>query len=162
MDAYMRGALLAVGLSCGVALAQTGAVNPALGPPGASATRVVANYLERERALQSALAAHDQTAAAAMLDPDFEARTPASPDTSSRGDWLKGEFAKSKGPAQVRDLAVREADDLAIVSFLLVTHRNDTYFVVDVWRQSSGKLQARYIAAPRNPPPIARKPNGRE
>ena len=126
MDAYTRGALLAVGLTCGLALAQTGAVNPALGPPGGAATRSVANYLDRERALQNAIATHDQAAAAAMLDPDFEARTPASPDTGARGEWLKGEFAKSDGPAQVRDLAVREADDLALVSFLLVTRRNAT------------------------------------
>jgi hypothetical protein len=161
MHAFKWAALLALAVAV-PALGQPGTRNPALGPPAGSATRSVANYLQRERALQSAIATHDQAAAAAMLDPDFEARTPASPDTSSRGAWLKGEFANADGQAQLRDLTVREADDLALVSFLLVTRRNATYFVVDLWRQSSGKLQARYIAAPRNAPPVSRKPDGRE
>lgn len=155
---------LVLTLACGMGLAhaQEGAPNPAHGPTGgAAATHSVAKYLELERGLQKTIAAHDSAALGTIVDPDFELRTPAAQDTLARGDLLKGAAAK---PALVRELAVLETDDLAMVSFLLETQgaKRQTYFVVDVWRQSSGTLQARYIAVPSHLAPRPRKPDGRE
>ncbi|MES2018307.1 MAG: nuclear transport factor 2 family protein [Pseudomonadota bacterium] len=157
-------ALLIV-LACGMAPAhaQNGAPNPAHGPDGGAATRSVAKYLTLERRLLAAIGAHDSGALSAIVDPDFELRSPAAQDTESRADWLKGVSGR---PAQLRALAVKEADGLAMVSFLLDTQgpqrQRQTYFVVDAWRQSSGTLQARYISAAVSAPPPARKPDGRE
>lgn len=158
-------------LLCGLLLAAgAGAqeVRPG-GPPGpgaGAATRSVAKYLGIERALQQAIAGHDRSAVSAMLDADFELRPATARDPSSQEEWLKGEFAHSGAPGRVRDLSVFETDDLAIVSFLLetqtATRKNTTYFIVDVWRASTGKLQARYVDTPANPPSRQLRPDGRE
>jgi hypothetical protein len=67
----------------------------------------------------------------------------------------------------VRDLSVREADDLAIVSFLLDRTpegrgHGSTWFVVDVWRRSTDRLIARSISRPAAAPPRPSRPSGKE
>lgn len=162
MNRFGLGAKLAMGVLCSLTIAGAGAAqNPALGPPGEAATRSVAKYLGLERDLQAALDGARRATLEAMVDPEFELRLPASPDTHARDEWLKGGAGKVAAGARVRDLAVLETDDLATVSFLLET-RGARYFVVDVWRQSSSKLQARFMSVPANPPPRRSKPDGRE
>jgi hypothetical protein len=133
------------------------------------ATRSVAKYLRLERALQQAIVEHDRSAVTSVLESDFEMRSPASRDMRSQEDWLKDEFRKSSQTGRVRDLLVFEMDDVAVVSFLLETQGNKhgkqkalTYFIVDVWRQSTDKLQVRYVDTPANPPPVQNRPDGRE
>ncbi|MES2149487.1 MAG: nuclear transport factor 2 family protein [Pseudomonadota bacterium] len=133
------------------------------GPGGAMATRSVSKYLALERSLQQGLAARDTGAVGAMLDAGFELRTPTSPDSQSQDQWLKGALGKH---GQVRDLSVAEMDDLALVSFVLEQHgagrKNTSYFIVDAWRQSTGKLQLRYLDVPARPPAPRSRPDGRE
>lgn len=139
------------------------------GPVSGMATRSVSKYLALERSLQQAISAHDRDRAAGMLDPDFVLRTAASEDMVPLDDWLKDELEKSRQNGRVRDLAVIETDDLATVSFLLDTGRRKpgegrtlTRFIVDVWRQSTGKLLVRYSDVPTNPPRAPERPSGRE
>jgi hypothetical protein len=146
-----------------------GAQEPMHGPPGASATRSVAKYIDLELALHKALAAGERARANALLDAGFEVRTAASADTRSREEWLAAALGKEAPAARVRDLAVHESDDLAIVSFLLEQPgaksgkgKTPTCFIVDVWRQSTGKLQMRHVDVPANPPAFRERPDGRQ
>ncbi|MGZ5252582.1 MAG: nuclear transport factor 2 family protein [Caldimonas sp.] len=134
---------------------------------GGMATRSVSRYLGLERSLQEALAGRDRAGVTALLADDFVLRTSAGPDVESADDWLRRELASAQREGLVRDLSVREADDVAIVSFLLDRGpagrpATATWFVVDVWRQSTQRLLARSMtraaAAPRRPG----RPTGRE
>ena len=136
---------------------------------GGMATRSVSKYLGLERALQDGIAQRDRTAVLQVLAEDFEVRTSATPDAIAINEWLRRELASPGRDRIVRDLAVREFDDLAIVSFLLDSagapgHAkvSKTLFVVDVWRQSSGKLLTRYVERPASAPPASNRPTGRE
>ncbi len=136
---------------------------------GGMATRSVAKYLDLERALQEGLARRDRNSVVGLLADDFEVRTAATPDAIAGDEWLRREFASSARDRIVRDLSVREFDDLAIVSFLLDRAKGPraagagaTLFVVDVWRQSSARLLTRYVEHPANPPPVPSRPTGRE
>jgi hypothetical protein len=146
-----------------------GAQAPMHGPPGASATRSVAKYLDLETALHKALAAGDSKAVDALLDTDFEVRSPNSADTQPRDAWFAATLRKEPAAARVRDLSVYESDDLAVVSFLLEQPgaksgkgKTPTWFIVDIWRQSSGKLQMRHVSMPANAPPFRERPDGRQ
>ncbi len=131
------------------------------------ATRSVSRYLGLERGLQDALAERNRAGVIALLADDFVLRTSARADVESVDDWLRREFAAAPTGGLVRDLSVREADDVSIVSFLLDRGpegrpATSTWFVVDVWRQSTQRLLARSMtraaAVPRRPS----RPNGRE
>jgi hypothetical protein len=136
------------------------------GPATGMATRSVAKYLELERKLQQAIGAHDRPTVAGLLDTDFVSRSAASEDALSQEEWLTVEFGKSRPGARVRDMLVIETEDLATASFLLDTvggkRGRHTYFIVDVWRQSTGKLLARYSDTPANPPAPPAGANVRE
>jgi hypothetical protein len=142
---------------------------PMHGPPGASATRSVAKYIDLELALHKALAAGERARVNALLDADFEVRSASSADTRSREEWIAATIGKEAAAARVRDLAVYESDDLAIVSFLLEQPgaksgkgKTPTWFIVDVWRQSTGKLQMRHVDMSANPPAFRARPDGRQ
>jgi len=158
--------LLLVGAFCSVGLAGLQAfAQPSGGPMRGAATRSVSLYLERERALASALDRRDRAAAEGLLADDFMARSPASPDALEREPWLRGALAGRAHESRVRDLAVTEEGDVAVVSFLLDTSEGRgarTQFVVDVWKASTGKLLARHVAAGAGAPPPPRRPSGRE
>ncbi len=137
----------------------------ASGVADAAATRSVAMYLQLERALQDALDRRDRQAVAALLADDFTWRSAAAADPVSADQWLEREMASPPAEALVRDLSVREADDLAVVTFLL-DHRagskTATYFVVDLWRASTRRLLGRSITRAAGAPPPPARPSGRE
>lgn len=148
------------------AQAQPVSPNGVRGAAGGLATRSVSRYLGLERALQNALERRDRAAVVALLADDFTLRTSASADVESAEDWLKRVFASARTEGLVRELSVRESDDLAIVSFLLdrgpVGRRSTaTWFVVDVWRQSTQHLLARSMTRAAGAPKPGR-PSGRE
>ncbi len=165
-------------LGCGLCVAAASAATALPpGPPhggpamvGAMVTRSVARYQDLERALLDALARGDGAAAARLLDEGFTARAAASPDPQARVDWLQQALGPQSAtwrhrPWQVRDLAVREVDDIAVVSFLLDPgapgSRAGALFVVDVWRQSTGLLLNRATSRAADAPPTPTRPSGR-
>jgi len=132
-----------------------------------AATRSVARYLDQERALEESLSRHDRSAVTRWLADDFEARSAASPDTADLNTWLRREFASKRHERLISDLAVREVDGLAVVSFLLYggsarSSAEATQYVVDLWRQSENKLLARFIDRSSSAPPAPVRPSGRE
>lgn len=134
-------------------------------PPGARgagglATRDVSEYLRLERDLEDAIASHDPGSIDRLVDASFEWRSGATPDPVSRDDWLRAERATARHAARIRDLAVREEGELAIVSFVR-DGKDGSTFVVDVWRRSPQRLVARYAARPA-PGPAPKRPSGRE
>jgi hypothetical protein len=155
-------------LLCGLLLASAAGAQDVRrgGPAAGAATRSVSKYLGLERGLQQALDAHDRGAVSAMLDADFQLRSAASPDPLSQAEWWSSEWGATGAAGRVRDLSVFETDDLAVASFLLETRtaqrKNISYFIVDVWRASTGKLQARYVDTPARPPARQLRPDGRE
>ena len=143
-------------------------------PPGvdgnaaapAMATRAVAHYLDRERALAAALRERRRDAAAQMLAPEFEVRSAEALDAVAAPEWLDAQLHARATPTVVRDLAVREFGDLAIVSFFLdgAVHgtKTTTLYVVDVWRQADDRLAVRYESEPVHPLRAPSRPRGRE
>jgi hypothetical protein len=121
-----------------------------------AATRSVSHYLALEREVDEALAARNDIALSARVDPQFEYRTPASPDVRDRDGWVQ-RVAHSR--ARIRDLAVKEDGDLAIVSFL-ADAQGKTRFVVDVWRGDT--LLSRNSALAPEAPRAPKRPSGRE
>jgi hypothetical protein len=137
------------------------------GMAGGMATRSVSRYLGLERQLLEASQRRDRTAMAAMLADDFELRSAAQADVLSADEWMQRERQAATSEALVRDLSVREIDDIAVVTFLLDRGTSArpaaaTLFVVDVWRASTGKLLSRSMARARGAPPQPSRPTGRE
>jgi hypothetical protein len=133
-----------------------------------AATRSVSHYLEREQALQQAIIKGAQPRLSELLDDELEVRSSASPETLSRAQWLAMPVRPSAA-ARIRDLAIYETEGMAVVSFLLEEpgakagpRKTPTWFVVDVWRQSSGKLLTRQMAVVANAPPVRTRPDGRQ
>lgn len=156
-----RELLAALSLVTTPAFAQPGGSGPVRG----AATRSVSLYLERERALASAIDRRDRAAVEALLADDFSARSPASPDVVDREPWLRSALGGRARASRVRDLAVREEGDVGVVSFLLDSGEGrsaTTQFVVDVWKAPSGKLLARHVAAGLGAPRPTGRPTGRE
>jgi hypothetical protein len=137
------------------------------GVANGAATRSVSRYLGLERSLEESLMRRDLPAAAALLADDFELRSATNVDTESSEVWLKREFASKQHEGTARELSVREFDDIAIVSFLLdrgASGRSTaaTYFVTDVWRQSSQRLLARSVTRAADAQKRATRPSGRD
>jgi hypothetical protein len=163
----MRGAFVAlVALLPLCMLAQP--LPPGVRGPQAAATRSVAAYLTLERALADAVQAGDRDAAQRMLADGFVARTGGNPASLTADDWL-ARAMHGRPAGVVRELAVDEFDDIAVVSFMQDERRTTSgrtvatsRYVVDVWRASTQKLLARYVAPPSRvaPPPV--RPTGRE
>lgn len=170
MTARRRTAAVLALLACGLlpgAHAQPVAPPGLRGMAGGMATRSVSRYLGLERGLQEAIALRDRAAVMKLLADDFESRSASGPDTEAADEWLRREFAAAQPEGLVRDLSVREADDLAIVSFLLDRGKAGrsaaaTYCVVDVWRQSSQRLLVRSLTRAAGAPPKPSRPSGRE
>jgi len=134
--------------------------------PQTTATRSVSHYLERERSLADALQERRRDAALAMLAADFELRSAESLDAIGAPDWLAAQMRPGAPAMQVRDLAVREFGEVAVVSFLLDVAApgkpRSTLYVVDVWRQAEHKLAVRYLSQPTHALPAPTRPRGRE
>ena len=133
--------------------------------PGAMATRSVSHYLQLERALADALSARRGDAAKEMLAPEFEARSSEALDAVPAADWLAQQL-RTAPATRVRDLAVREFGDVAVVSFWADAQaagaRPSPLYVVDVWQQAQGKLAARYVSRPVHALASPARPRGRE
>ena len=133
------------------------------GAPAAMATRSVSHYLDLERALADALHERRRDAVQQMLAPDFEVRSAAALDAVPAADWL-AEQLRAAPAVRVRDLAVREFGDVAVVSFWVDAAgpgaRRSPLYVIDVWQQ--GKLAARYLSEPAHALPAPARPRGRE
>ena len=167
------GRFFSLGCLLAALLQATAFAQPALppgvrGPAASAATRSVARYLDLEHALQDALAARDKGAVQNLLSDDFEVRTADGPDALQKEEWLRAEFTHARRN-RVRQFSLREFDDVAVASFLLQSVKPDgsaargpTLFVVDVWRQSTGKLQVRYTDQPAHPPSLNDRPSGRQ
>jgi hypothetical protein len=141
----------------------------ARGPGSGLATRSVSAYLVLERGLLEALKDGNRDAVLRMLSEKFTISSAAEIDEISAADWLQQELNSPIKTAGVRNLNVREFDDVAVVNFLLDRGRSvkgktvtSTLYVVDVWRQSSHQLLARYVSMPSRTPPIPTRPTGRE
>ena len=139
------------------------------GPDSGLATRSVSTYLTLERDLLDSLKDGNRAAVLRMLGEDFGGRSAAEIDETSAADWLQHELDSPITMAGVRNLNVREFNDVAVVSFLLDSRRvvnrkaiNATHYVVDVWRQSPHQLVGRYVSIPTRTPPIPSRPTGRE
>lgn len=143
-------------------------------PPGvngagarrATATRSVSQYLDLERALAGALQARRREQVVSMLADDFEMRSAESLDAVGAPEWLTDQMRPGVPAMQVRDLAVREFDEVAVVSFFLDSSgpggpRSNLY-VIDVWRRAEHKLAIRYLSRPINGLPAPARPRGRE
>jgi hypothetical protein len=129
------------------------------------ATRSASHYLELERALADALQERRRDALVQMLAPDFEARSAQALDAVAGVDGLAAQVLPGNAAPHVRDLAVRELGDVAVVSFFLdrAPHGpHATLYVIDVWQQQAGRLAARYISEPVRPLPAPTRPRGRE
>jgi hypothetical protein len=141
-------------------------------PPGveggagrAMATRSVSHYLDLERALADALQERRRDTVAQMLAPDFETRSAQALDAVVGIDGIAANVLAGSAAPQVRDLAVRELGDVAIVSFFLdraPRGPHATLYVVDVWQHQAGKLTARYVSEPVRPLAAPARPRGRE
>jgi hypothetical protein len=148
-------AAVAAALGALVALATPGhAADAPAGSHGiVTMTRGMKVFGDAETELIAALKAQDAAALDRLVGPDFEQRTQGAPGTPvPREDWLKQastELAKATG---VREMAVHDFGDIAIVSFVLVRDAPQaSAFVVDVWQRKSageaGQLQTRYLSA---------------
>ena len=143
-------------------------------PPGvdggggarATATRSVAQYLDLERALADALRQGRRDAVLQMLAPDFELRSGETLDAIDASEWLAAEQRAGGTPTRVRDLAVRELGEVAVVSFFLDPEpsggKRRTLYVIDVWRQADHKLAVRYVSQPVHALQAPARPRGRE
>jgi hypothetical protein len=142
-------------------------------PPGVrgtdAATRSVSTYLALERELLDALRDGNRAAVLRMLGENFTVSSAAEIDETSAATWLQQELASPVTMAGVRNLNVRELDNIAVVNFLLDSKRivkrktvASTHYVIDVWHQNPHQLLARYVSAPSRTPPIPTRPTGRE
>ena len=131
----------------------------------ATATRSVSHYLDLERALADALHARRGEAAQQMLAPDFEFRSADALDAVPAADWL-AEQLRAAPAMKVRDLAVRELGEAAIVSFWADIAspgtRRAPLYIIDVWQQPQARLAGRYVSRPVHALPAPPRPRARE
>ncbi len=123
------------------------------------ATRLVAEFSEREQALAHALASGDRAAALALVDPQFELVALAGLGQSTSFDELFAEASRQRERVpNLREMAVRDFGATTLVSFYLderqaSNSRRITWAVLDAWTSASGawKLKTRYIGIRGNP-----------
>lgn len=133
-----------------------------------TATRTVTKYTALETNLFQALQENNRAGVDNILADDFEAWAAEKLPPVPRADWI-GMFAGNLKSFRLRNMAVREFGDVAVVSFLL--ERSGTVngkamtpvlYVVDVWRMNGDKLAVRYASAPASPAADEDKPTGKE
>ena len=121
-------------------------------------TRGVIKYKAIERALLQAQQEKQQDKISAMLADDFEVWSSEQNEPTPRELWEQSATASNITWFQIRNMAVRDFGNIAIVSFLL-DRRGEvngkpvtpTVFVVDVWQQPAGRLAVRYQSVPGKP-----------
>jgi hypothetical protein len=126
---------------------------PPAGPGVVTMTRGMKIFGDAEAQLVAALKARDTAAVDRLVGPDFEQRSQAAPGTPlPREDWLAQAPAEAARSSAMREMAVHDYGDLAIVSFLWTREPPlPAAFVVDVWQRPSGsepyQLVTRYMSA---------------
>jgi hypothetical protein len=116
-------------------------------------TRGVKIFNDAETQLISALKARDTAAIDRLVGPDFEQRSQGAPGTPlPREEWLAQAPAEAARSTGLREMAVHDYGDLALVSFLWAREQpHAPAFVVDVWRRPSAgepyQLVTRYLSA---------------
>ena len=163
---------LVIGLLMGVSfnvVAQERLPPGVRGPESAMATRSVSKYLQLERDLQDAIRDKNADAVKRVLAADFEVRSADKADATSMGAWLQAEMRDKITNVGVRDMTVRDFDDIAAVSFFLDRKHTvngkpvtSTSYVVDIWRHSTSQLLVRYFTKPVKLVPAPTRPSGRE
>lgn len=131
-------------------------------------TRTVTKYTALESNLFEALQENNKQGTENILAPDFESWSAEKIAPMPRGEWIQAYLGNLKS-FKIRNMAVREFGDVAVVSFLLVRSgtlngkaMTPVLFIVDVWRQNGDKLTVRYASAPANPAGAGNRPTGKE
>lgn len=121
-------------------------------------TRGVTKYKAMERALLQAQQEKQQDKMSGLLADDFEVWSSETNEPTPRELWEQNAASANITWFQIRNMAVRDFGNVAIVSFLLDRHGEangkpvaPTVFVVDVWQQQTGKLMVRYQSVPGRP-----------
>jgi ketosteroid isomerase-like protein len=134
-----------------------------------TATRGVVRYKGLENAIIQAEQNKDAEALKRFIADDFEVRSAEQNEPIPREVWEQQAESASLNWFQIRNVAVHEFGDTAIVSFLLDRRGMangkavaPTVFVVDVWRQREGKLAARYVSIPLHPAGAQLAPTGKQ
>jgi ketosteroid isomerase-like protein len=129
---------------------------PAIAQPGPShvptVTRLVKVFADLEAQLVTNAHGKDASALDAMLDPSFEMRVGDSPGTPvPRADWMRMARVAPNVQPQIREIAVHDFGDVALVSFRQVTATGvgkptSSHFIVDCWKRDGDgwKLAVRY------------------
>jgi ketosteroid isomerase-like protein len=133
-----------------------------------TATRGVVRYRGLESALLQAEQNKEQDALNRFIADDFEVRSAESNQPTPREVWEQRAKSANITWFKIRDMAVHEFGDIAVVSFLL-DRRGEaggkavppTVFIVDVWRQAEGKLAVRYVSTPGHPAGPRLMPTGK-
>jgi hypothetical protein len=116
-------------------------------------TRGMKIFGDAEAALTAALKAKDSATLDRLVAADFEQLAQGAPGTPvPREDWLKQAPADAARSTGIRDMAVHDYGDIAIVSFAWTREpAQASAFVVDVWRRTSPQeafqLKTRYLSA---------------
>lgn len=114
-------------------------------------TLLVKKYGDLEKALQAAILQNDMKKINTLLAPDFEERKVDNPNSPiPKEDWINLKLKESNLQSyNIQQIAVRELGNILIVSYLLVSDKNNAIFVVDVWKREleNSKLMARYSSA---------------
>jgi len=97
-------------------------------------TRLVALFLQREHALNDAMAKGDLLAIDELVSRDFEAHAGQAPERPvPRANWLQGSAA-SQFPGRIEELSARAVGSAALVSFVWVLPAQaGRVSVVDLW-----------------------------
>ena len=134
-----------------------------------TATRGVVRYKGLEKAIIQAEQNKDAEALKRFIADDFEVRSAEQNEPVPREVWEQQGESANINWFQIRNLAVHEFGDTAVVSFLLDRRGTvggkavaPTIFVVDVWRQGEGKLAVRYVSTPGHPAGARLMPTGKE
>jgi hypothetical protein len=117
-------------------------------------------YLEAEQHIEEALQQAQLDNLSPYLAKDFVLHSPGGKNFD-KNLWVKNQTSRKQGARLIRDVSVELLDDIAIVSFERVDPKTfKTQFVVDVWRDTSHKLQHRY-ESPMRPGPKSIRPDGK-
>jgi len=124
----------------------------------ATLTRSATKYRELEYKLLQALQDRDNKVVNKILSDDFEESSAEKSGATTREEWQRAWFAKKLQSFGIREIAVREYGEVAVVSFLQSQQiesagkiSGTTVFVIDVWNPSIDTLKVRYISTPAKP-----------
>ena len=114
-------------------------------------TRGMKIFGDAEARLVDAMKSRDAATLDELVDPLFEQRGQAEPGTPlPREDWVAQAAADAAGSVGVRQMAVHDHGDLAVVSYLWERGgARGNAFVVDVWKRKSPDvwvLVTRYLS----------------